>query len=141
MDSRRLRTILGIVVGVLLVAGFGLGRVLGGVTGDGPVSTCDDPLSWDAASGFLGEHAAVAGPVAAVSHEPGVGGAPTFVNLGNAHPDADRFDVVIYDTVRQRFEQPPEALEGADVCVRGQVRDRDGVPQIVLDAPSLLSER
>ncbi len=141
MDTRRVRNVLGIAVGVLLVAGFGLGRVLGGVTGSGPASTCEDPVAWHMAGQLVGEAGAVEGPVSAVSHEPDVGGAPTFINLGNAHPEQDRFDVVVYEDVRDRFETPPEELEGARVCVRGQIRDRDGVPQIVLDAPGLLSRR
>jgi hypothetical protein len=72
--------------------------------------------------------------VAAATHAPDVGGAPTFVNLGNAHPDPERFDVVIYAQARAGFERPPEAaLPGRTVCAVGDVRLRDGVPQIVVD--------
>jgi hypothetical protein len=71
-----------------------------------------------------------------------VGGGPTFLNLGNPHPDPDRFDVVIYEDVRPAFDQPPEeAFAGAEVCVEGRVRDREGVPQIVLRGPAFIEHR
>ena len=124
---------------MLLFIGFGVGRLLGGVP-EGPAWTCDDPLAWDRAHQAVGERAAIVGPVVAATHEPELGGGPTFLNLGNPHPEEPRFDVVIYEDVRERFEQPPEqALEGAEVCVQGRVRDRDGVPQIVLDGPAFLT--
>lgn len=136
MESRRVRTVVGLGVAALLFLGLVVGRLLGGVVHDGPVTTCDDPLPWDAAATAVGERAAVAGPVAATAREPDVGGAPTFLNLGNPHPDPERFDVVIYRDVRERFEAAPAAaLDGAVVCVEGHVRQRDGVPQIVLEAP------
>lgn len=139
--SDRVRTILGIGVAVVLVVGFGLSRVLGG-TGTSQVATCDDPVAWHSAGEVVGSVAAVAGPVAAASYAPDVGGGPTFVNLGNAHPDPDRFDVVIYEDLRPAFDQPPErAFLGTEICVEGRVRDRDGVPQIVLQGPAFVQER
>lgn len=141
MDSRRTRTILGLGVAVLLFVGFGVGRLLGGVGNvtDGPRWTCDEPLSWDRATQAVGEAAAVVGPVVATSHEPDVGGGPTFLNLGNPHPEEPRFDIVVYDEHRDRFDEPPEDLfADAQVCVQGQVRDRDGVPQIVLEGPAYI---
>ena len=127
---------------VLAAIGFGLSRGIGGGSGEAPVSTCGDPLDWRQAAQVEGRIAAVEGRVAEGSHEPDVGGSPTFLNLGSPHPDPDRFDVVIYEDVRERFEQPPEqAYLGREVCVTGQVRDRDGVPQIVLDSPAHLQAR
>lgn len=144
MESRRVRTIVGVGVAVLLFVGFGVGRLFGGVNpfADGAAPTCDEPLAWDRAAQAVGEPAAVVGPVVAASHEPDLGGGPTFLNLGNAHPEEPRFDVVIYEDVRERFDDPPEhTLEGVEVCVQGRVRERGGVPQIVLDGPALLSPR
>jgi hypothetical protein len=141
MIRQRLLTGLGIVVAILAGVGFGLGRTIGGVP-DAPVTTCDDPLPWASAAAHVGERAAVSGPVAAAAHEPDVGGEPTFLNLGNAHPDPDRFDVVIYPDVRERFDPPPEdAFGGREICVQGEIRDRDGVPQIILDNRAMLQER
>lgn len=142
MDSRRVRTVVGLGVAVLLFVGFGVGRLFGGVNpfGDTAAPTCDDPLAWDRADRAVGQPAAVAGPVVAATHAPDVGGAPTFLNLGNPHPEEPRFDVVIYEDVRERFDAAPEqALAGVEVCVQGRVRDRDGVPQIVLDGPAMLT--
>ncbi|GEM_PF-3205234 len=138
MEERRRGNLVGIVLGVLLVVGFGLSRVLGGVMGE-PGPTCDDPVLWEDAAGEVGRSSAIVGPVVAASFEPDVGGAPTFLNLGNEHPDPDRFDVVIYEEVRERFATAPEEeLVGEYVCVLGEVRDRDGVPQIVLNGPGWL---
>lgn len=138
MEQRQRRNLVGIVLGVLLVVGFGLSRVLGGAMGE-PGPTCDDPIAWSDASTEVGRSSAIVGPVADASFEPDVGGAPTFLNLGNAHPDPDRFDVVIYEDVRERFDAPPEdALVGEHVCVLGEVRDRDGVPQTILRGPGWL---
>jgi hypothetical protein len=140
MIRQRVLTFLGVVAAVLLGVGFGLSRTLGGVP-DAPVSTCDDPIDWRRAGEVVGERAAIAGRVAQGTFAPDVGGAPTFLNLGNAHPDPDRFDVVIYPDVRDRFDDPPEdALDGREVCVQGVVRDRDGTPQIILENRAMLHE-
>lgn len=143
MDKRGWQNAVGIAVAVLFVIGFGLSRVIGGAgTGDGPAATCDDPVTWQQAGDLDGRATAIVGPVVRVSHEPEVGGGPTFLNLGNPHPDPDRFDVVIYEDVRDRFDRPPEDLfDGREICVLGRVRDRDGVPQIILDNPGWISTR
>lgn len=142
MDSRRVRSVVGIALGVVLVVGFGLSRIVGGGGfGGDPAATCDDPVTWDQAGEVVGQVSAIIGPVAAATTAEEVGGAPTFLNLGTAHPAPERFDVVIYEDVRERFEVSPEALQGRDVCVRGEVRERDGVPQIVLRGPGWLSEQ
>ena len=144
MESRRARTIVGLGVAVLLFVGFGVGRLFGGTNpfANGAAPTCEEPLSWDRAGQAVGQVAAIVGPVVAASHQPDVGGGPTFLNLGNPHPEEPRFDVVIYEDVRERFDTAPEqAFEGTEVCVQGRIRDRDGVPQIVLDGPAFLSPR
>lgn len=111
-----------------------LARVVGDVGGGDPVR-CDDPLAWEEAGTAIGEEAAVAGPVADVTHAPDVGGQPTFVNLGAAHPGEPRFDVVVYAEVAEQLDHPLEELHGQVVCAVGEVRERDGVPQIVVDLP------
>ena len=144
MDERRVRNVVGVVLGVLLVVGFGASRLLGGLPDGGGSAPpgCDDAVAWDDAAQVVGQQAAIIGPVASANHEPDVGGAPTFVNLGGVHPDPERFDVVIYEDRREAFDPPPEeALAGAEVCVRGEVDERDGVPQIVLERREWLTER
>ena len=141
MDARRARTIGGIALGVLLVIGFALSRVVGGGgLGGDAAATCEGPVRWDEAGEVVGQVSAIVGPVVAATTVEEVGGAPMFLNLGNAHPASERFDVVIYEDVRERFDTSPEAFEGRDICVRGEVRERDGVPQIVLRGPPWLSE-
>jgi hypothetical protein len=141
MIRQRVLTFLGVVAAVLLGVGFGLSRTLGGVP-DAPVTTCDDPTDWRRAGEVVGERAAIAGPVVDGTFATDVGGEPTFLNLGNPHPDTDRFDVVIYPDVRERFDEPPEAaFDGREVCVQGVVRDRDGTPQIILENRAMLQER
>lgn len=136
---RRLADAAGIGFAVLLVAGFGLSRVWGDA--GAPAATCADPVAWQEAGDLVGQPAAVTGPVADATYAPEVGGAPTFLNLGNPHPDANRFDVVVYDDVRDEFAEPPEqAFAGARVCVTGTVRERDGVPQVVLDSSLSIAE-
>lgn len=147
-DTRRRRraNIVGVVIGAFLVIGVGVGRMggtlpLGGEGGER--ASCDDPLAWDEVSVELtGDEVAVEGPVAAATTEPEVGGAPTFVNLGNPYPDQPRFDVVIYEDVRAGLDDDPEeALPGEVVCAAGELDVRDGVPQIVVPSPVSLVVR
>jgi hypothetical protein len=143
MDLARVRAIAGIGLVVAVVVLFGLARIGGGGNlGGEAAATCEQPHEWNDPELRAGQRTAVAGPVARVSFEPEVGGAPTFVNLGNAYPDPERFDVVIYREVSEQFDaRPDEALDGRLVCVQGQVRDRDGVLQIILEAPAYLTAR
>lgn len=113
---------------VLFIIGFGLSPVVGaGGAGDGPAATSDDPVTWQEAGALGGQATAIVGPVVRASHEPNVGGGPTFLNVSNPHPDTDRFDVVIDEDVRDRFDRPPEDLyDGRDICVLRRVRDAAG---------------
>jgi hypothetical protein len=141
MDRDRLRTFAGLGLAVVVVVAFGLARVggVGGVGGE-PAPTCEDPVAWDDTSLRAGQRTAVTGSVARATFEPDVGGAPTFLNLGNAYPDPDRFDVVIYEEVGDRFDRRPDRmLRGRTLCVQGQVRDREGVLQIILEDPAYLT--
>jgi hypothetical protein len=140
MVRHRVLTFLGVALAVLVGVGFGLSRTVGSVP-DAPVTTCEDPLDWRRAGEVVGARAAVAGEVVAGTHASEVAGSPTFLNLGSPHPDPDRFDIVIYPDVRERFDTPPEdAFTGRRVCVQGEVRDREGVPQIILDNRAMLQE-
>ncbi|QBI20947.1 hypothetical protein ER308_16115 [Egibacter rhizosphaerae] len=142
-SRRRWGNIAGIALGVVLVIGVGFGRIggtlpIGGDTD--PRASCDDPVAWDAVDGHeVGTEVAVEGPVEAASTEPDLGGAPTFLNLGNAYPDEPRFDVVVYESEREGLGFDPEqALPGERICAVGELDERDGVPQIVLPAPGSL---
>jgi hypothetical protein len=136
MSRDRDRRAILVAVGALVIAvAVAASRVVGGGVGAAP--TCADPVAWNDAGDRAGEQAAVVGPVAAVTYVPDVGGSPTFVNLGNPHPETDRFDIVIYRDLRDQLEEPPdESLVGQTVCAIGEVRLRDGVPQIILRHPA-----
>lgn len=122
-------------VGVLAVAAA---RVAGELGDRAPPARCEEPIPWDQAADSVGRSAAVVGPVAEVTRAADVGGQPTFINLGAAHPERPRFDVVVYDDVAARFEEPLTGLAGETVCAIGEVGQRDGVPQTIIDAPPQL---
>lgn len=87
----------------------------------------------------LGEAARVCGTVVDAAHVPGIGGAPTFLNFEEPHPDA-AFTVVIWNEARARFDVAPEAaFRGRRICVSGRIREHEGRPQIVLEDPSQIT--
>ncbi|MGM0819005.1 MAG: hypothetical protein ACQETV_06390 [Actinomycetota bacterium] len=133
---QRWRTITGVALGLLLVASVALSRLGAGVGPDDVVATCEDPLSWTQAGDHVGARGAVAGPVAAVSTPEDVGGEPAFLNLGAAHPDEPRFDVVVYADLREEIALDLDGLEGEVVCAAGVIGSRDGVAQIVVAHPA-----
>lgn len=122
--------------GVLAIA---VARLFGELGGSGPPVRCDEPIAWDEAAEAVGRSAAVVGPAVAVTRAEDVGGQPTFINLGAPHPEQPRFDVVVYDDVATRFDEPLASLAGETVCAVGEVRGRDGVPQTIIDAPPQLT--
>lgn len=122
--------------GVLAIA---VARLFGELGGGAPPVRCDEPIAWDEAAEAIGRSAAVAGPAVAVTRAEEVGGQPTFINLGAPHPEQPRFDVVVYDDVATRFDEPLAGLAGETVCAVGEVRERDGVPQTIIDAPPQLT--
>jgi len=129
--SRWKRTIL-IVSGVLAVGLFAsrhlVGPSAGGRAPAGPVPS-------QKAGEYVGERADVCGRVAEVVQIQDIGGKPTFVNLGDAHPEQP-FTAVIWAEDRLRWETAPEALYGGrSICVTGRVRRHDGTPQIVVSSP------
>jgi hypothetical protein len=138
---RRLRSGPGLAIGMAALALAVAGARLFGQTAEHGGS-CEAPLAWDQAAGRAGQQAAVEGRVAATAYVPDVGGEPTFLNLGNPHPNPQRFDVVIYGDLREGFDASPEnQFADRDVCVVGRVRLRDGVPQIVLRSPAAIITR
>lgn len=123
-------------LGVLVIA---VARLFGGLGGGPQPVRCDEPVGWDAAAEAVGRSAAVVGPAVAVTRADDVGGQPTFINLGAPHPEEPRFDVVVYDDVATQFDEPLADLAGETVCAVGEVRERDGVPQTVIDSPPQLT--
>ena len=58
-------------------------------------------------------------------------GSPTFLNIGNAYPDKNRFTVVIWKDYRENFKVLPETYyQGKTICVTGLITEYEGVPEI-----------
>jgi hypothetical protein len=98
---------------------------------------CQRAVTWREAEDHIGQRRNVVGPVKSTFYARGSRGRPTFLNLGRAFPNPDRFTVVIWGRNRGRFPEPPEDLyRGEYICVRGLIRLFEGVPQTFANGPS-----
>ncbi len=94
------------------------------------------PFSWEQASSLTGERVTLCGPVVGTHYAESSNGAPTFLNIGRDYPDPERLVVLIWGDDRANFPAPPEELYlGKDVCVRGEVTEYKGVPEIQITDP------
>ena len=95
---------------------------------------------WESPERFRGSRIAVTGTVASAAFLPGVNGQPTFLNLGNAHPQTPRFEIVIWGEYRSDFLSsvplPPEQYyKQRKLCAAGTVTLHQGVPQVEVRDP------
>jgi hypothetical protein len=98
---------------------------------------CEGGIGWRSAQDHLGETVNVWGPVERVSQPPGVSGSPTFLEVGNAYPDTDRLNIVIWGQDADGFISDLEdTFQGESVCVLGEVESYNGVPQITVRGPA-----
>ena len=96
-------------------------------------SSCTHPLPWQEARNRIGETVAVAGPVVRIAEPEDVRGQPVFITIGRSFPSRDRLDVVIWGNRRSEFSDAlAQDLQGRDLCVLGEIGQREGVPQMVL---------
>lgn len=93
------------------------------------------PISPADAGKYVGQRAQVCGIVASATHATGSRGQPTFLNLTKAHPN-HIFTAVIWGNDRDRFQDPPENLQGQRICVSGRVELYKGRPQIIVSSPT-----
>jgi len=104
-----------------------------------PFLSLDDPavpLTTAEARDHVGEERTVCGVVESAAWIQEAKGKPTFLNLDAPWP-TPVFTVVIWEAARARFPTPPEArYPQTRVCVQGLIREREGVPQIVLEDPA-----
>jgi len=122
-----------LVVSAVLFIGLLASRHLVGPHSGG--SPTIGPISASSAQQHIGERAEVCGRVVEVERVSGIGGEPTFLNLGGAHPNQD-FTAVIWASDRLKWSSPPEVqYEGQSICVRGSVERHEGTPQIVVSSP------
>lgn len=130
-----------LVAAVLMgVARLGSGLIDSGGSSSVPDPDCSSAIAWENSADFEGEMLTVQGPVVGAAHIENASGQPTFLNVGQDHPDPDRFTVVIWNDVRVQFDQRPEMLfSGQDICVSGEIAIHDdGSTQIVLDRPGAI---
>jgi len=100
-----------------------------------------DAISCHEAKDHIGERTAVYGTVVSTKYASESNGKPTFLNMGYAHPNPDRFTVVIWEENRGKFPQPPEDYyNGKTIYVSGLIVLYNGVPEIEVTSPSQILE-
>ena len=77
----------------------------------------------DEAINHVGEDATVCGVVASAKYATSTRRQPTFLNLDKPYPN-QVFTAVIWGSDRPQFKYEPESLQGAAVCVSGEIRTR-----------------
>ena len=130
--SRWKTTILS-VSAVLAVGLFASRHIVGPFSGgSAPVG----PVTTEAAAERVGQRAEVCGRVAEVVQARDIKGKPTFINLGDTHPEQP-FTALIWDGDRTKWDVAPEDLYGGrTICVTGTIRRHEGTPQVVVSAPA-----
>lgn len=110
-----------------------------GCTTPAQVAGCAGAIGWREAASNLGAIATVRGPVVD-THFANLGeGQPTFLDIGHAYPDPDRFNVVIWGRDRGNFDSPPEqTFRGHTVCVSGLIDTASGSPGIEVTSPAAI---
>lgn len=136
---RRTRTV-GILAAIVAGALFLARTVATGPDGADAADAADPELpvyAPEQASDHVGERASVCGRVVDAAYAQGVGGQPTFLNFGRPHP-RQSFTAVIWGRDRAKFERPEVTYRGAGLCVAGEIREHQGVPQIEVREPRQL---
>jgi len=85
----------------------------------------------------VGETATVCGPVASAKYLTS-GRMPTFLNLDQPYPN-QVFTAVIWGSVRPKFKEPPETLQGKSICVTGPISAYKGKAEIVVEDPGQIA--
>lgn len=94
-------------------------------------------IPWNEAKYHIGERTTVYGPVASTKWATSSKGQPTFINLGNAYPNTNRFTIVIWAENRGNFPFAPESYYiGKTISVTGLITEYKGVPEIEATSPS-----
>ena len=126
------------VSAVLFVGLLASRHLVGPISNGGPVV---GPLPAAEAKGHVDKRAEVCGTVVEGVQATDIGGQPTFLNLGDAHPNQD-FTALIWASDRQKWASPPETLyEGRSICVTGTVELHEGTPQIIVSSPQQIRRR
>ena len=108
---------------------------------------CKNPLDWSVARQHIGQDVTVIGPLRASKSRPDLNGSPTWLDVGNAFPDHDRLNIVVWGEDLYKFDAQyldamywfNSAFQGriyALICIKGTVTEYKGVPQIALKDPN-----
>ena len=101
----------------------------------------EDSIPWSEAKNHIGQRITVYGPVVSTFYHKEGKGRPTFLNIGNPHPNPDRFTIVIWGDKRANFTQAPETYySNKTIYVHGLIEEYKGVPQIIVDSPDQIKE-
>ena len=106
-----------------------------------PEREYEEVVLWSEAKNHIGEILTVYGPVISTYYASTSKGQPTFINIGKAYPDPERFTVVIWGQNRPNFPQAPEVYySGKIIYVTGLIEEYEGVAEIVVSSPSQIEE-
>ena len=101
----------------------------------------NDAIFWDEAKYHIGETLTVYGKVASAYYYKEGKNDPTFLNIGNPHPNPDRLTVLIWGNNRSNFSVAPEVYySGKTIYVYGLIEKYEGVPQIDVKSPDQIIE-
>jgi hypothetical protein len=95
-------------------------------------------LTASQAKSHEGENATVCGVVASERTATSSRGEPTFINLDAAYPK-QVFTVLVWGDDRKNVGELPDV--GSHLCVKGQITDYHGVPEIVVKSSGQLSKQ
>ena len=99
-------------------------------------------ISWNVAKDHVGEHVTVCGTVGNVTWATSSKGKPTFINIGNAYPNPNRFTALIWSENRAKCENIINSMfYGRNVCVTGLIKLYNGTPEIEVTSPSQIEVR
>ena len=84
-----------VVVVSMAAVMLGSGAGAGSAHLTGASASCAGAVSWSGANRFVGRTATVKGRVVSTKYARYSSGSPTFLDLGRAYPNANRFTVVI----------------------------------------------
>lgn len=107
-----------------------------------PQAAKQNTLSWADAKYHMGEYAAVCGAVTTVTWATTSKGQPTFINIGNAYPNPNRFTALIWGENRKACESKINALyNGKNVCITGVIKQYNNLPEIEVTSPAQIEIR
>jgi len=141
MSRNKLAAII-VICTVAIIAAIVVTRVIDGTGSTHDVETdFTNAISCSEAKDHVGERITVYGTVVSTKYASESNGKPTFLNMCYAHPNPDRFTVVIWEENRGKFPQPPEDYyNGKTIYVSGLIVLYNGVPEIEVTSPSQILE-